>query len=66
MLVPSQVRPFGMHTAIVGLLREYRRSVSIDFLAYRLDRRPEEILPYLKTLEEQAAIRLDDGMVSLA
>jgi hypothetical protein len=65
-LVPSQVRSFGLHSAIVSLLREYGRPVSVDFLASRLDRKPEEILPYIETLHEQEAIRLDDGMVSLA
>ena len=55
----------GANTKIVATLREYG-PVSTEFLAYILDREPEEVARYLHDLESKGVVEFRGEEVRLA
>jgi DNA-binding Lrp family transcriptional regulator len=57
--------PIGIYTKIVEILRDYGQ-IPIDLLAFKLERRRDEILDDMRRLEMDGIIEIDGEQVNLS
>ena len=53
----SKMKPIGVHTHILHVLKIYRKGLHIDFVAKAIGRQPYEIKEAIERLKEQGVLK---------
>jgi len=61
----AEIQDIGINTAIVGVLRKYKKEIPVDYLAKEVGRRTYEIQGSLKNLVDHKIVKIHNDFVSI-